>query len=195
MASLPQCLQVSHACSRVADVNSLLPLPRWGPLHVTSGQVIISAMSHNYYLPHETCKLTRKRTSSVPRGTISPALGHHYCLRAASASASGIGIGKRHRQHGSVFENSSGCWSWSRSAELTSRQIMTYAHDDAPVSPSCCVPGCTGAGAAIARRFAKEGYKVALVSRRMETLSPVQEEIKAAGHEALSVPCDTGGMT
>ena len=56
---------------------------------------------------------------------------------------------------------------------------------------TCPVPG-SGAGAAIARRFASENYKVALVSRRMETLLPVEDEIKAAGGSAMSFPADTG---
>ena len=51
-----------------------------------------------------------------------------------------------------------------------------------------------GTGASVARKFALEGFKVALVSRRLETLQPVEQDIKAAGGEALSVPADTGEL-
>ncbi len=51
---------------------------------------------------------------------------------------------------------------------------------------------CSGAGAGIARRFAREGYKVALVSRRQETIEPIERELKAAGATTLSVPSDAG---
>ena len=49
-----------------------------------------------------------------------------------------------------------------------------------------------GAGAGIARRFAREGYAVALVSRSKETLHPITEEIVKFGGQALAVPADTG---
>lgn len=53
-------------------------------------------------------------------------------------------------------------------------------------------PAIAGAGAGIARRFAREGFKVALVSRKQETLAPIAEEIAGSGGQALSVPADTG---
>ena len=49
-----------------------------------------------------------------------------------------------------------------------------------------------GAGAGIARRFAREGYAVALVSRSKETLQPIVEEVVKSGGQALAVPADTG---
>ncbi len=44
----------------------------------------------------------------------------------------------------------------------------------------------------MAVRFAQEGYKVALVARRLESSKPVEEEIVKAGGQALSVAADTG---
>jgi NAD(P)-dependent dehydrogenase (short-subunit alcohol dehydrogenase family) len=44
-----------------------------------------------------------------------------------------------------------------------------------------------GLGAALARRFAS-GYAVALVARKIEEISKVADEIKAAGGQALAVP-------
>lgn len=49
-----------------------------------------------------------------------------------------------------------------------------------------------GTGAAVARRFAKEGFKTALLSRKLANLSPVEKEIQEAGGKAISVPCDCG---
>lgn len=49
-----------------------------------------------------------------------------------------------------------------------------------------------GAGAGAARRFAKEGYKIALVSRKKESTDPIEKELKAAGGDAISVLADTG---
>ena len=49
-----------------------------------------------------------------------------------------------------------------------------------------------GTGAAVARRFAKEGYAVGLLSRSLETLKPVEDSISSAGGKAVSVPCDVG---
>lgn len=51
---------------------------------------------------------------------------------------------------------------------------------------------CVGAGAGIAKRFAREGYEVALVSRRQETIDPIERELRAAGATTLSVPSDAG---
>ena len=67
-----------------------------------------------------------------------------------------------------------------------------------PEPPGLCVivfiiGGCVeGAGAGIARRFAREGYAVALVSRSKETLQPITEQIRKSGGQALAVPADTG---
>jgi NAD(P)-dependent dehydrogenase (short-subunit alcohol dehydrogenase family) len=45
-------------------------------------------------------------------------------------------------------------------------------------------------GASVARRFAKEGFSVALMARSPSSLASVQAEIEAAGARALSVPTD-----
>ncbi len=47
-----------------------------------------------------------------------------------------------------------------------------------------------GLGAAIARRFAGEGFAVALMARREESVAAVREEIEASGGEAQPVPTD-----
>ena len=47
-----------------------------------------------------------------------------------------------------------------------------------------------GLGAAVARRFAREGFGVALMARREESLAPVREEIEGSGGDALSVAAD-----
>jgi NAD(P)-dependent dehydrogenase (short-subunit alcohol dehydrogenase family) len=47
-----------------------------------------------------------------------------------------------------------------------------------------------GLGAAVARRFAREGYAVALMARREESLAPVRDEIEGEGGTALPVPTD-----
>lgn len=47
-----------------------------------------------------------------------------------------------------------------------------------------------GLGAAVARRFAREGYAVALLARREESLSGAREEIEAGGGTALPVTAD-----
>ncbi|KAK9857229.1 hypothetical protein WJX84_010916 [Apatococcus fuscideae] len=49
-----------------------------------------------------------------------------------------------------------------------------------------------GTGAAVARRFAREGFKTALLSRKLENLTPIEHEIQQAGGKAISVPCDCG---
>ena len=50
--------------------------------------------------------------------------------------------------------------------------------------------GNSGIGACTAELFAKEGAKVVISARRVEQLEAVAEKIKAAGGEALAVPCD-----
>ena len=47
-----------------------------------------------------------------------------------------------------------------------------------------------GLGAAVARRFAREGYAVALLARREESLAGAREEIEAEGGTALAVTAD-----
>lgn len=47
-----------------------------------------------------------------------------------------------------------------------------------------------GLGAAIARRFAREGFSLGLMARREESVSAVREEIEGAGGEALAVSTD-----
>ena len=47
-----------------------------------------------------------------------------------------------------------------------------------------------GLGAAIARRFAREGFSAGLMARREESLSAVREEIEGAGGTALAVETD-----
>lgn len=50
--------------------------------------------------------------------------------------------------------------------------------------------GNSGIGACAAELFAKEGAKVVISARRVEQLEAVAEKIKAAGGQALAVPCD-----
>lgn len=58
-------------------------------------------------------------------------------------------------------------------------------------SKVCVVVGVgPGLGASAARRFAREGFDVALVARRKEVLEPVAAEVEAAGRRALAVPSD-----
>jgi len=47
-----------------------------------------------------------------------------------------------------------------------------------------------GTGASVAQAFAKEGYAVALLARRTESLKPVEDSIKSAGGIAASFPTD-----
>lgn len=47
-----------------------------------------------------------------------------------------------------------------------------------------------GLGAAIARRFAREGFALALMARGTEDLKPVREEIEASSGRAISVSVD-----
>ena len=47
-----------------------------------------------------------------------------------------------------------------------------------------------GLGAAVARRFAREGFAVALMARREQSVAGVQEEIEGAGGRALPVSAD-----
>ncbi len=57
--------------------------------------------------------------------------------------------------------------------------------------PVLLVTGASsGIGAATARLFAREGYRVALSARRRERLEALADEIRTAGGEALVVPTD-----
>ena len=47
-----------------------------------------------------------------------------------------------------------------------------------------------GLGAALAKRFAREGFAVALMARREESVAAVREEIETAGGRASAVPTD-----
>ncbi|MGH3090293.1 MAG: SDR family NAD(P)-dependent oxidoreductase [Rubrobacteraceae bacterium] len=47
-----------------------------------------------------------------------------------------------------------------------------------------------GLGAAVAKRFAREGFSVALMARREESMSEAKREIENEGGKALSIPTD-----
>ncbi|MEJ7819807.1 MAG: SDR family oxidoreductase [Rubrobacteraceae bacterium] len=47
-----------------------------------------------------------------------------------------------------------------------------------------------GLGAAVAKRFAREGFTVALMARREQSVEPVRDGIESAGGKAISVPTD-----
>jgi NAD(P)-dependent dehydrogenase (short-subunit alcohol dehydrogenase family) len=49
-----------------------------------------------------------------------------------------------------------------------------------------------GLGSAIARRFAREGYRVTLIARSVATLDPIAQELGAAGAAFASVQADAG---
>src|SRR3954453_2854134 len=49
-----------------------------------------------------------------------------------------------------------------------------------------------GLGSAIARRFAREGYRVTLVARSAETLVPIAQQLSAAGAEVGRILADAG---
>jgi NAD(P)-dependent dehydrogenase (short-subunit alcohol dehydrogenase family) len=58
-------------------------------------------------------------------------------------------------------------------------------------SKVCLVVGVgPGLGASAARRFAREGFDIALVARRQEVLDPVVADVTALGRRALALPCD-----
>ena len=52
-----------------------------------------------------------------------------------------------------------------------------------------------GLGAAVARRFAREGFAVALMARREENVAGIREEIEAAGGTAIPVSTDATDPT
>ena len=49
-----------------------------------------------------------------------------------------------------------------------------------------------GLGAAIARRFAREGYRLTLVARSEETIATIAQELRAAGADVAVVQADSG---
>ena len=49
-----------------------------------------------------------------------------------------------------------------------------------------------GLGAAIARRFAREGYRLTLVARSEESIAIVAKELRAAGTDVAVVQADAG---
>jgi NAD(P)-dependent dehydrogenase (short-subunit alcohol dehydrogenase family) len=52
--------------------------------------------------------------------------------------------------------------------------------------------GSRGIGEAIARRFAREGARVVIASRKQEALDPVAASIREAGGTCLAIACHTG---
>lgn len=61
------------------------------------------------------------------------------------------------------------------------------------MTESCIVVGVgPGLGAAIARRFARGGFSIGLVSRSEKSTSPVAAEIAAAGGKSASAHADVG---
>jgi short-subunit dehydrogenase len=72
---------------------------------------------------------------------------------------------------------------------------VTHEHQENSMNPSerkvVVVTGAgAGAGRAIARRFGRERWRVALLSRDRERLEAAREEIERAGGEALVLPTD-----
>src|SRR3954467_3191054 len=49
-----------------------------------------------------------------------------------------------------------------------------------------------GLGAAIARRFAREGYRVTLVARSATTTAPIAQELRGTGAEVTTIEADAG---
>jgi NAD(P)-dependent dehydrogenase (short-subunit alcohol dehydrogenase family) len=47
-----------------------------------------------------------------------------------------------------------------------------------------------GMGAAVTRAFAREGCRLALIGRDVDAIAPVDDDVKAAGAEAIVIPCD-----
>lgn len=50
--------------------------------------------------------------------------------------------------------------------------------------------GGSGLGASVARRFSREGYSIALMARREESMAGVESEIREGGGRAISIPTD-----
>ena len=49
-----------------------------------------------------------------------------------------------------------------------------------------------GLGAAIARRFARDGYRLTLVARSEATIATIAQELRAAGADVALVQADAG---
>ena len=49
-----------------------------------------------------------------------------------------------------------------------------------------------GIGAAVAQKFASQQYSIALISRSIDKLTPVEKHIKDNGGHAISIPADAG---
>ncbi len=63
--------------------------------------------------------------------------------------------------------------------------------DNIPPNPVIIITGASsGIGAATAKVFASEGYRVVLAARRKEQLNSLAEEVQVTGGEALVVPTD-----
>jgi NAD(P)-dependent dehydrogenase (short-subunit alcohol dehydrogenase family) len=62
----------------------------------------------------------------------------------------------------------------------------------APVVWIAGVGAVAGLGAALARRFAREGYRVAVSGRSLDKLQAVVEGIQAAGGRAVAITADSG---
>lgn len=86
---------------------------------------------------------------------------------------------------------------WLGGAELA-RQTTTKQQQTKPIdltrmnsSKVAAVLGVgPGLGSALARKFAKEGYTVVIMSRRMENLTPVKTEIEQNGGKVLPITVD-----
>lgn len=60
---------------------------------------------------------------------------------------------------------------------------------------TCVVVGAgPGVGLAVARRFAREGFRIALLARRAEALKGYVEELRQAGADARGYPADLGDL-
>lgn len=61
---------------------------------------------------------------------------------------------------------------------------------------TCVIVGAgPGIGLAVARRFAREGFRIALVARRAEALRQYAEELRAEGDTAVAYPADLADLT
>lgn len=70
-------------------------------------------------------------------------------------------------------------------------QCRPMAKEKQTAAPVAAVVGAgPGLGAAVARRFAREGYAVGLFARGEASLREVQRDIEAAGGRALACPSD-----
>lgn len=47
-----------------------------------------------------------------------------------------------------------------------------------------------GLGASLSKKFAQEGYKVAMMSRNLGKLKPLEQEIEKAGGKSISISTD-----